>query len=150
MYASTPGTDDYDSPKHEDQVTNSFFGAGGVGDLHLLRPMVSQISYYWHVFAEAVDPLIKVIHQPTMDKMIKNLIINQMKETTPEMELFMFSVYFSVVTSMSPEDVFNSFGELKSVLSSRYRHGFEQALANADFLKTQDLLVVQSLIIFLV
>jgi len=112
--------------------------------------MVSQISYYSHVFFESVDPLIKVIHQPTMERGIKGLIVNQMKDISPEMELFMFSMYFAVVTSMAPEDVYNSFGELKSVLSSRYRHGFEQALANADFLKSQELLVVQALIIFLV
>lgn len=73
-----------------------------------------------------------------------------MRDMTPEMEVLMFAIYFSVTMSMSPENVFGSFGEAKSVLSARYRYGFEKALARADFLKTQDIMVVQALVIFLV
>ena len=73
-----------------------------------------------------------------------------MRDITPEIELLMFAIYFSVTMSMSPENVFASFGEVKSVLAARYRYGFERALEQADYLKTQDLMVVQALIIFLV
>jgi len=131
-------------------MAQSFFSVENSADLHRLRPLVSQVSYYWHLFGATVDPLLKVLHQPTIDRAIQSLIASQMKDISPEMELLMFSIYFSVVMGMTPEDVFSSFGELKSVLASRYRHGFEQALANADFLRSQELMVVQALIIFLV
>jgi hypothetical protein len=146
----TPGREDYGSPGQEVSTGQAFFGLGNVTDFHGLRPMVSQVSYYFQVFVESIDPLIKITHRPTLEKSVQNLLINQMKDISPEMELFMFAVYYSVATSMAPEEVFSSFGELKSVLCTRYRYGFEQALGNVDFLKTQELMVIQALIIFLV
>jgi hypothetical protein len=64
-------------------------------------------------------------------------------------EALLFAIYYSVVTSMSQDEVKSSFGTDKSVLIDRYRFGVEQALARADFLNTSELVIIQAFSLFL-
>lgn len=151
IYALSPDSEDHDTTELGDMILGQgLFGIDNVVDLQSLRPMISQVSFFWHWFVKAIDPLLKVIHQPTVHDSITALVSNQMRGMTPEMEVLMFAIYFSVIMSMSPENVFGSFREAKSTLSARYRYGFEKALSQADFHRTQDLMVVQALVIFLI
>jgi hypothetical protein len=42
-------------------------------DLESLHPLPSQLLYYLQVYKERVDPLIKVLHMPTMEKVVKEV-----------------------------------------------------------------------------
>ncbi|KFY07462.1 hypothetical protein V492_07124 [Pseudogymnoascus sp. VKM F-4246] len=117
-------------------------------NLRSLHPLPSQIPYMWDVFIENVDPLTKVLHVPTMAKAIKEAKEN-LDCLSKSIEALLFAIYYSVVTSMSQEEVKSSFGTDKSVLIDRYRFGVEQALARADFLNTSELVVIQAFALFL-
>ncbi len=62
----------------------------------------------------------------------------------------MFSIYYAAITSTSPDECKYRFGEAKADLLARFRFGMEQALARADFLRTDSIFVLQSFIIYLV
>jgi len=96
-----------------------------------------------------VDPLVKVIHAPSMEPTIleANGCLDKIHRG---LEALLFAVYYGAVTSMWPEECRAQFGEEKSDLLIRYRFGVEQALARADFLQTDEIIVVQAFVIFLI
>ncbi len=81
-------------------------------------------------------------------------MIYQVKDNLEEIgkgnEALLFAMYFSVVTSLPPNDCRNMLGEEKGNLLSRYRFGVEQALARANLLTTQELVTLQAFVIFLI
>ncbi|KAI8623988.1 hypothetical protein F5Y19DRAFT_342317 [Xylariaceae sp. FL1651] len=118
-------------------------------DLRKLHPLPSQMLFYWQVYMENVDPIVKILHVPTMTKTIRELRSN-MDSITPGVEALMFSIYYAAITSMDPAEVMTNFGAEKPQLIARYRFATEQALAKANCLTTSELVVVQAFVLFLV
>ncbi|KAI0151537.1 hypothetical protein GGR57DRAFT_470599 [Xylariaceae sp. FL1272] len=118
-------------------------------DLRKLHPLPSQLLFYWQIYQENINPIIRILHVPTMTKVIRDLRSN-MSSINPGLEALMFSIYYAAITSMEPEDVLTNFGTEKSQLIARYRFGTEQALAKANCLNTSDMVVVQAFMLFLV
>ena len=73
-------------------------------DLKPLHPLPSQIPFIWQVYMENVDPILKIIHVPTMSKIIKELRHN-LDGLTPSTEALMFSIYYASITSLDDEEV---------------------------------------------
>lgn len=131
---------------------NRAFVFGPDADIHMLRSLhapPSQTRKYWNIFIERVDPLVKVLHKPTVTTILRKMG-SDFLNIDPPMEALLFAIYFAVVTSMKQEDVLLSFLEEKQSLLSRYRYGVEQALSQAGFLTSQDLRTLQAFTIYLV
>ncbi|KAK4154716.1 fungal-specific transcription factor domain-containing protein [Chaetomidium leptoderma] len=118
-------------------------------DLKPLHPLPSQIPFIWQVYQENVDPILKVIHVPSMSKLIKALRHN-FDSLTPSTEALMFSIYYASITSLDEDEVKANFGTEKEVLIQKYRFAVEQALAKAEFITKPDFTVVQAFMLFLV
>ncbi|RYP82896.1 hypothetical protein DL769_001505 [Monosporascus sp. CRB-8-3] len=118
-------------------------------DLSKLHPLPSQIPFIWQVYVENVDPLVKVLHVPTMNQIIRDCR-NSMNNLSPGLEALMFSIYLASITSMEEDEVKLNFGVEKATLVNRHRFATEQALAKANFLTTSELVVVQAFTLFLV
>ncbi|KAI1374349.1 fungal-specific transcription factor domain-containing protein [Hypoxylon crocopeplum] len=150
------GSDDGSSPvafnPYSDQVDHHGFVLGYSSsnvDLRKLHPLPSQIPFIWQVYQENVDPLVKILHVPTMEKTTRELRSN-MNDISPGMEALMFAIYYASITSMEEEEVRINFGADKGQLINKYRFATEQALAKANFLVTSELVVVQAFTLFLV
>ncbi|KAG9240862.1 fungal-specific transcription factor domain-containing protein [Calycina marina] len=118
-------------------------------NLKCLHPLPSQISFYWQMYLENIDPLIKITHTPTMNKVIR-AVQSKLDLLSAGTEALMFSIYFAVIISMSPEDVRKNLGDDRDQLLKKYRFATEQALARAGFLTTNEIVTVQALVLFLV
>ncbi|KAH8596754.1 fungal-specific transcription factor domain-containing protein [Bisporella sp. PMI_857] len=118
-------------------------------NLHDLHPLPSQIPFYWQTFLENVNPLTKIVHRPTMEKVIKEVQHN-LDSLSPSTEALMFAIYFSTITSLNADEVRTNFGVAKDTLIKQYRFGTEQALARAGFLNTNEIVTVQAFVLFLV
>ncbi|RYP67742.1 hypothetical protein DL771_007075 [Monosporascus sp. 5C6A] len=118
-------------------------------DLSKLHPLPSQIPFIWQVYVENVDPLVKILHVPTMDKIIRDWR-NSMNNLSPGLEALMFAIYLGSITSMEEDEVKLNFGVEKATLVNKHRFAAEQALAKANFLTTSELVVVQAFTLFLV
>lgn len=57
----------------------------------------------WQIYQENVDPLVKVLHIPTMDKLVR--ASRNPESLVPQTEALMFAMYFGALTSMDDEDV---------------------------------------------
>lgn len=73
-------------------------------DLSTLHPLPSQVPFIWQVYVENVDPLVKILHVPTMNKLIRDCR-NNMKNLSPGLEALLFSIYYASITSMEDEEV---------------------------------------------
>ncbi|KAI8668094.1 Zn(2)-C6 fungal-type domain-containing protein [Fusarium keratoplasticum] len=113
-----------------------------------LNPMPSQMLFIWQAYVENVDPFIKVLHVPTVEKVVRELRGN-FSSYGANMEALLFAISLAAITSMNEEAVSFNFNTPKSQLIQRYQFGTEQALARADFLVTKDIIVLQALVICL-
>ncbi|KAI1384350.1 fungal-specific transcription factor domain-containing protein [Hypoxylon trugodes] len=150
------GSDDGSSPgslnPYSDQVDHHGFVLGYSSsnvDLRKLHPLPSQIPFIWQVYQENVDPLVKILHVPSMNKVIRELRTN-INDLSPGMEALMFAIYYASITSMEEHEVKVNFGAEKGQLINKFRFATEQALAKANFLVTSELIVVQAFTLFLV
>jgi len=145
--------EDPDSPNENGQAVGNhhgfIFGLSSQNvDMLSLHPVPQQIGMYWQAFKENVDPLVKVLHIPTFDRTIMEAASN-LANLPRALEALLFTIYYGAVTSLSGEDCLARFGEGKPVLLARYRFAIEQALARANFLITEEIVVLQALVLFL-
>ena len=75
-------------------------------NLKRLHPLPSQIPFYWQKYIENVDPLVKITHTPTMNKVIRE-VQSKLDSLSAGTEALMFSIYFATIISMDSEDVSN-------------------------------------------
>ena len=114
-----------------------------------LHPPSEYIPKYWQIYKENVDPLVKIIHIPSMEPTILEAK-GRLDKIHRGLEALLFAIYYGAVTSMWPEETRAEFGEEKNDLLARFRFGIEQALARADFLQSDEYIVLQAFVIFLI
>lgn len=114
-----------------------------------LHPPAAQIPVYWKLYYENCEVLLRVLHAPSA-----KLIVDEAQKDTSKLsrgnELFMFAIYFAAITSMSDEEVYSTFGGDKSVLLSQYEMAVQRALVNAGFLNSQECIILQGFVLYLV
>ena len=69
------------------------------------RPLPSQIPFLLDVFSDNVNAIVRVVHMPTITKMVHDLRGSDTVSLTPAQEALMFSIYYAAITSMEEEDV---------------------------------------------
>lgn len=121
---------------------------GAAPEVADLRPLPSQIPFLLDIFSENVNIVARIIHMPTIRKMIRETRSSG-SSLSPANDALMFSIYYAAVTSMEEEDVMTNFGSTKAELNLKYRLGLEHALAKADFLNDPNIVLVQAFAIFL-
>jgi hypothetical protein len=103
----------------------------------------------WQIYQENVDPVLKILHVPSMEQLIRERRAC-LGSISPSTEALLFSIYYAAVASMEEEEVTRSLGAEKSLLLNQYRFAVEQALAKANFITDPDITVCQALVMFLV
>lgn len=118
-------------------------------DMASLHPSEQQAREYWEAYKENVDPLVKVLHIPTFEPTLFNALAN-LKNCSKPLETLLFAIYYGAVTSTMADDCRERWGEDRETLLRRYRFGFEQALARANFLYCDETVILQAFVVFLV
>lgn len=126
-----------------------FVIGGSTSSVTNLHPSGVQIFQLWQIYLENVNPLLKVTHTPTIQGSLIEAAANPSKIAKP-LEALMFSIYFIAVVSMTEGEVRDTFQEDKNRLLSKYHHGTQQALINAGFMRSPDLVVLQAYVMYLV
>lgn len=142
---NSPGSDEMLATRHQGWIFS--FSSQSV-DMLNLHPLPNQISNYWEVYKDRVDPLVKVLHLPTLEPTVLSAA-SHLSNLSKAFEVLMFAIYYAAVTSLPSADCGRRFGEEKPVLLARYRFAVEQALARASFLTTEEAVVLQGFVVFL-
>ena len=150
----TDEEDDYPSPEPDGVITanhQSFiFGySSTMITLRILHPPAKLICVYWEIYKDRVEPLVKLFHRGTTEKLLQEASKN-LDHIPKSTEAMMFGIYYSAVISLSSDECRDQLQIEKDVALKRYRFGIEQALAKAGFLGSQELILLQVFVLFLV
>ena len=153
LYDETEDDEEYPSPAAASSASANHQGfifsfSSTVLSLRNFHPAREQIPLYWGIFKTNVDPVIKLLHIPHYEVMISQASLDLDHMSKP-IEVLMFSIYFAVVTTLSNDDCILQLGLEKQDALRKYRFAVEQALARAGFLNTQELVILQALLLFL-
>lgn len=115
------------------------------------HPSRDVMSRLWAIYVRHVDPLIKVLHRPTITKYLQFVAEDPVTNALqPHTNALLFAVYFSASTCLSPEMCLRELGESQDVLVPRYRLNVERALADADYLNNNELECLQAFTLYAV
>ncbi|CAI4218465.1 unnamed protein product [Parascedosporium putredinis] len=117
-------------------------------DLSTYHPPAHLIPFLWKVYQVNVEPAIKLIHTPTVDKIFQG-IINGNRELSPPNEALVFAIYFASLVALEEDEVQEKFGSPTAPLLTRYRFTLEQALSKTNLMKSLDLTSLTALTLFL-
>ena len=120
-----------------------------INNLRDFHPPNQMRTLLWNIFAQNVDPIVKILHLPSVKDNIFTAY-DSLDNLGKPIESLIFAVFFAAVTSMTPNDCREILGEDKKELLVRYRFAAEQALERAGLLTTQEVMVLQAFVIFLV
>jgi hypothetical protein len=135
-----------------------------VGELTLDLPLMLLLSL-WQKYLERVDPLIKLFHTPTAQMIFMEAAAS--RETSNLNALcLVHAISYAAIMSMSPAECDAELGNTKDVLLTRFvylawlqntadsyersRNSMDLSLSAIDVLNTRDVVVVQSLTLYLV
>ncbi len=135
----TPSTLDLSLVFHSTPSTESLSG---------FHPPTSQIFRLWETFLKNVDPLVKIIHVPTVQRQLLQASVD-LPNVSKAFEAFMFSLYASAITTLSNEECLELTGAPKSPLLEQHHRVTQQALTRAGLLGTLDIVVLQAAVLFL-
>jgi len=114
-----------------------------------LHPGPSHILKLWQIYLANVNPLMKIIHRPTVHPIIVDATTD-VEHVPRGPEALLFAIYTAAVLSMRDAECEVTFGESRSSLLARYRLGTRRSLTRAKLMGTSDLVVLQAFVIYLV
>ncbi|KAI3328967.1 hypothetical protein HD806DRAFT_530373 [Xylariaceae sp. AK1471] len=136
---------------YDKMFTNSdgfpFVVGGQSQSLTELHPSAIQIFQLWQIYLDNVNPLLKLTHAPSLQVKIVEAGAN-LKKVSKSLEALMFAIYLMAITSLSEEEVEDTFHEPRVDLLTKYQHGTQQALFNAGFMRMPDLAVLQAYLLY--
>lgn len=118
----------------------------GVRSLHPNTPQNFQL---WQIFLNNVNPIVKLLHAPSTQQLILEAASDLDKISRPT-EALLFSIYLCAVASMDDETSRQVLGASRSDLMARFSRAAEQALINAEFLRSTNVLILRALTLYLV
>ncbi|KAF4632820.1 hypothetical protein G7Y89_g5305 [Cudoniella acicularis] len=118
-------------------------------NLRIYYPSTEIVRLLWQYYVENVDILVKILHKPTVEALIMSCLEDP-KKIDASTEALLFAIYFSTVTTMSTEECLALHGEERRKVLPRYRYALEQALAQAGLLTTQEVVILQAVILLIV
>ena len=150
----TDEEDDYPSPGSGSSASANHQGfifsfSSTILSLRNFHPSKEQIPVYWNIYKTNIDPVTKLLHIPYYECILSQAS-KDLDHISKSLEVFMFSIYYGAVTTLSPEDCVRMLGLERQAALRKYRFAVEQALARAGFLSTSDFIVLQSMLLFLV
>ncbi|KAF2005172.1 hypothetical protein P154DRAFT_518706 [Amniculicola lignicola CBS 123094] len=118
-------------------------------DLSILHPDPIQIFRLWQLYLDNVNPLLRVIHTPTMQGRIIEAASNVLN-IAPILEALMFSIYSMAILSLASGQCITMFGATRSDLLKKYQFACQQALMNCGFLRSNDRDCLTALFLYIV
>ncbi|KAL3478776.1 fungal-specific transcription factor domain-containing protein [Aspergillus californicus] len=123
----------------------SHFFAHSNHNFHLPLNKVTALA---QIYAENVKPVLPIVHCPTAQQLLATAA-HSPNLLDKNNEALVFSMFFTVIVSMSDEQCTTRLGEDRATLVNRYRFAVEQALSKANLINTQSPTLLQAFIMFL-
>lgn len=158
-----PSSDEDEEDEQTESTPATFASAGNLADpvsaallnigspsqnLVDLHPSYDTALKLWNVYIENIDPIVKIVHVPSFQPILQRGAANP--STLPKAtEALLFSIHHFAVASLSEDECQNVFNHPQAELLDRLHAATRQALVNAHFMRTTELMVLQAYLLFL-
>ncbi|KAL1847801.1 hypothetical protein Daus18300_013843 [Diaporthe australafricana] len=127
----------------------SLFGFRAIAySLQSYHPTMSEAINLFALFTENVSPVIRLFHMPTMSRTYREAITS-LDALDKNTEALLFAIYYSTCISLSNEQCLALFNATRDAVTEKYRFATEQALAKANLLNTNSMVLLQAAVLFL-
>ncbi|KAL4770672.1 fungal-specific transcription factor domain-containing protein [Aspergillus nidulans var. acristatus] len=113
-----------------------------------VSPNPWQALELWQVFRKNVDPVIKILHIPSVHAALYSAL-NNPGSACKNSEALFSAIYFAATTSLTATDATLLLGVPKAQSLKNFRESMEQALAAANFLDRPAIASLQALTLYL-
>lgn len=113
------------------------------------HPSPIQIFQLWQIYIDNINSLLKITHVPTVQAQVLDAT-TRLDRAPKNIEALMFGIYCMAITSLEDSEVLKLFNEPKQTILVRFLASTQQALINANYMKVDDLLVLQAYVLYLV
>jgi hypothetical protein len=137
---STTSTAQSTFPKHS-------FGSQFM-DLASVRPTPSQAQICFEAFQKKVDPLVKVVHIPSVEAIILRKTYDESAITRGE-DALLLTICFTAAITMSDSEIEGCWGMPKNAALITRRCAVEQALLEMDPSTVEELAMLQAFVLYL-
>ena len=128
---------------------DAVFGSAPAQAAALVHPSPVIIFRLWQTFLDNVNTLIKLVHAPTLQQQLLEATSN-LEQVPRNLEALMFGIYSMAIVSMTDDNCTKLFDEERIIVLKRFQAGTRQALQNAEYLRTSDMVVLQALVLLMV
>ncbi|KJZ73971.1 hypothetical protein HIM_06639 [Hirsutella minnesotensis 3608] len=143
--SSILGSDELTPDNHADLF---FPSEPSIGNLDDLQPDPIHCFKLWQLFLDRVNPLIKVIHAPTVQPYLMDAATS-ISNVPLHCQALLFSIYNMAVISLSNSECQQMFGMTRDAALQRYNEGTKAALARFNFMKNYNMSALQALVLYL-
>lgn len=112
------------------------------------HPSLPESVALFQNFRENVVPMVHIFHIPTTTRMYWD-VIARLDSIDKDTEALLFAIYYSAIISMCPEQCINITGMSHETAIEKYRFAVEQAMARANLLNTQSIILLQAAVLYL-
>ncbi|GKZ18345.1 hypothetical protein AbraIFM66951_000902 [Aspergillus brasiliensis] len=112
------------------------------------HPSPITISILWQWYLDAVDPVLKIFHTPSIQKDVMCVFKQEIIEDLAR-DCLLFAIYYASIISMPSYTCLEKLGEDKATLLERYRTGVERTLARVDLSDSRDITLLQAFTLYL-
>ncbi|KAI3328966.1 hypothetical protein HD806DRAFT_519308 [Xylariaceae sp. AK1471] len=118
---------------------------------HSLRdfhPSLELSMRLFQIFSDNVFPFVRIFHMPALTRLFWDAVVTP-DSLDKETEALLFAIYYSAVISLDSAQCAEIIGAPRYATAERYRFAAEQALARANLLNTQSMLLLQAALLYL-
>lgn len=137
---STSSTAQSTFPKHS-------FGSQFM-DLASVRPTPAQAQMCFEAFREKIDPMVKVVHIPSLQAIVLRKTYDEENLTAGE-DALLLTVCFTATITMSDSEIESCWGMPKNAALITRRCAVEQALLEMDPSSVDELTMLQAFVLYL-
>lgn len=118
-----------------------------VSDVTDLYPSRWEATQLWQVYLNNVNPLMRVLHIPTLLPKVYNAI-NCPGDVPADLSALLFAIYFAAATSLLSINEVDFLGGQKNEALQKYQRGLEVSLYNSSFLDSPTIISLQAMAIY--
>ena len=116
----------------------------------LWRPSTIQLEACWHIFVESVDPIIRILHKPSVRVLIDQAMRGGLEELDNESVVLLLSVCYAAIISISGWKCEAIFSASRATMERQASASIEVGLKEAGLLDTHVMTVLQAFVLYLV
>lgn len=116
--------------------------------LRAYHPPLSQSVALFEIFKQRIAPLVHIFHMPTLVASYWDAVASP-ESLDRNTEALLFAIYYSAVISMESQQCEEVLGFSRAAAVKHYQFAVEQAMARANLLNTQSVVLIQAVVLFL-